>query len=57
MKSALMALNMRELGPEVIADTFDIVLKCQNDIEAVRGGPVRALLERSSDHGPPPRYI
>ena len=58
MKSALMALNMRELGPEVMADTFDIVLKCQNEGEAVLGGSMRALLERSRGHRPPaPLYI
>ena len=50
--SALMALNMRELGPEVIDDTLGIMLKYQDDIEAVRGEPVRALLERSRNRGP-----
>ena len=50
--SALMALNMRELEPEVIDDTLGIMLKYQDDIEAVRGEPVRALLERSKNRGP-----
>jgi MoxR-like ATPase len=50
--SALMALNMRELEPEVIDDTLGIMLKYQDDIEAVRGEPVRALLERSLNRGP-----
>ena len=50
--SALMALNMRELEPEVIDDTLGIMLKYQDDIEAVRGEPVRALLERSRNRGP-----
>lgn len=50
--SALMALNMRELEPEVIDDTLGIMLKYQDDIEAVRGEPVRALLERSQNRGP-----
>ena len=49
--SALMALNMRELEPEVIDDTLGIMLKYQDDIEAVRGEPVRALLERSKNRG------
>jgi MoxR-like ATPase len=50
--SALMALNMRELEPGVIDDTLGIMLKYQDDIEAVRGEPVRALLERSLNRGP-----
>jgi MoxR-like ATPase len=50
--SALMALNMRELEPGVIDDTLGIMLKYQDDIEAVRGEPVRALLERSRNRGP-----
>ena len=50
--SALMALNMQELEPEVIEDTLGIMLKYQDDIEAVRGEPVRALLERSRNRGP-----
>ena len=53
--SALMALNMRELEPEVIDDTLGIMLKYQDDIEAVRGEPARALLERSRNRGPPRR--
>ena len=50
--SALMALNMRELEPEVIDDTLGIMLKYQDDIEAVRGEPARTLLERSRNRGP-----
>lgn len=50
--SALMALNMRALEPEVIDDTLGIMLKYQDDIEAVRGEPARALLERSRNRGP-----
>ena len=50
--SALMALNMRQLEPEVIDDTLGIMLKYQDDIEAVRGEPVRGLLERSQNRGP-----
>ena len=50
--SALMALNMRQLDPEVIDDTLGIMLKYQDDIETVRGEPVRALLERSQNRGP-----
>ena len=44
---ALMALNIRELEPEVIDDTLGIMLKYQDDIESVR-----ALLKRSRNRGP-----
>ena len=49
--SALMALNQRELEPEVIDDTLGMMLKYQDDIEQVRGEPVRAMLERSRNRG------
>ena len=50
--SALMALDQTELTPEVIDDTLGIILKYQDDIEQVRGEPVRAMLERSRNMGP-----
>ena len=50
--SALLALNQTELDPEVIDDTLGIMLKYQDDIEMVRGEPVKALLERSQNQGP-----
>ena len=50
--SALMALNQRELEPEVIDDTLGLMLKYQDDIEQVQGEPVRAMLERSRNRGP-----
>jgi MoxR-like ATPase len=50
--AALMALNQKELDPEVIDDTLGIMLKYQDDIEMVRGEPVRAMLERSKNRGP-----
>ena len=50
--SALLALNQKELGPEVIDDTLGLMLKYQDDIELVRGEPVRAMLERSKNRGP-----
>ena len=50
--SALMALNQRELEPEVIEDTLGLMLKYQDDIEQVRGEPLRAMLERSRNRGP-----
>ena len=49
--SALMALNARELEPEVIDDTLGLMLKYQDDIEQVHGEPVRAMLERSRNRG------
>jgi MoxR-like ATPase len=50
--SALMALNQKELDPQVIDDTLGIMLKYQDDIEMLRGEPVRAMLERSKNRGP-----
>ena len=50
--SALLALNQTELDPSVIDDTLGLMLKYQDDIEAVRGDPVRAMLERSKNRGP-----
>ncbi len=49
--SALLALNQRQLEPEVIDDTLGLMLKYQDDIEQVRGEPVRAMLERSRNRG------
>ncbi|PKB68480.1 MAG: ATPase [SAR202 cluster bacterium Io17-Chloro-G4] len=50
--AALLALNQTELDPEVIDDTLGIVLKYQDDIELVRGEPVRTMLDRSRNQGP-----
>lgn len=50
--SALLALNQTELDPEIIDDTLGLMLKYQDDIEAVKGEPVRAMLERAKNHGP-----
>ena len=50
--AALLALNQTELDPEVIDDTLGIILKYQDDIELVRGEPVRAMLNRSRNQGP-----
>ncbi len=47
-----MALNQKELDPSVIDDTLGIILKYQDDIELVRGEPVRAMLDRSRNQGP-----
>ena len=50
--AALLALNQTELDPSVIDDTLGIILKYQDDIELVRGEPVRAMLDRSRNQGP-----
>ncbi len=50
--AALLALNQTELDAQVIDDTLGIMLKYQDDIELVRGEPVRNLLERSQHRGP-----
>ena len=50
--SALLALNQSELDAQVIDDTLGIMLKYQDDIELVRGEPVRNILERSLNRGP-----
>ena len=50
--TALLALNQTELDPQVIDDTLGIMLKYQDDIELVRGEPVRAILDRSRNRAP-----
>ena len=50
--TALMALDQTELDPQVIDDTLGLMLKYQDDIELVRGEPVRAMLDRSRNRGP-----
>ena len=50
--SALLALNQTELDPAVIDDTLGMMLKYQDDIESVKGEPVRAMIERSRNRGP-----
>ena len=50
--SALLALNQTELDPAVIDDTLGMMLKYQDDIDTVKGEPVRAMLERSKNRGP-----
>ena len=49
--SALLAMNQTELDPSVIDDTLGMMLKYQDDIEAVKGEPVRSMLERSKNRG------
>lgn len=49
--SALVALNQTELDPAVVEDTIGILLKHHEDVEAVRGERLRALLARAQTHG------
>ena len=49
--SALLALNQTELDPAVIDDTLGMLLKYQDDIDSVKGDPVRDMLERSKNRG------
>ena len=49
--SALLALNQTELDPSVIDDTLGMMLKYQDDIDSVKGEPVRDMLERSKNRG------
>ena len=41
----LLALDVMELGPEVIADTLGAILKYQDDIQRIEGSEARRLLE------------
>jgi len=50
--AALIALNETKLDSQVIDDTLGIMLKYQDDIEMVKGEPVKAMLERSQNRGP-----
>ena len=49
--SALLALNQTELDTAVIDDTLGMMLKYQDDIDSVKGDPVRDMLERSKNRG------
>ncbi len=49
--AALVALNQQELDPAIIDDTLGIMLKYHEDIQAVRGEPARAILDRSRNRG------
>ena len=45
--AALVALDRQELDPATINDTLGLVLKTQEDLEAIRGARVQALFEQS----------
>ena len=43
----MVALDRQELDPATINDTLGLVLKTQEDLEAIRGARVQALFEQS----------
>jgi MoxR-like ATPase len=49
--AALMALNQAELDAQVVSDTLGILLKQQDDIEAIRGERLGMLLNRARTRG------
>jgi MoxR-like ATPase len=49
--AALMALNQTELDAQVVSDTLGILLKQQDDIEAIRGDRLDMLLNRARTRG------
>lgn len=49
--AALVGLNQTELDPSVIDETLGIMLKYREDVQAVRGEPARALLNRAMNRG------
>ena len=49
--AALIALNRQELDSATIDQTLGIILKNQEDIQAVRGAPVEAMLNRANARG------
>jgi MoxR-like ATPase len=49
--AALMALNQSELDAQVVSDTLGILLKQQDDIEAIRGDRLDMLLNRARTRG------
>ena len=50
--AAMVALNQVELDAQVIEDTLESCSKYQDDIELVRGEPIRGMLDRSRNRGP-----
>ncbi len=49
--AALVALDEDRLTPERIDETLGILLKNQEDIQTVRGDPVRAMFDRAQNRG------
>jgi len=44
--SALVALDQKELDPIIVDETLGAVLKYQDDVEKIKGGRARAILDR-----------
>jgi MoxR-like ATPase len=44
--AALVALERTALDPQTVDDTLGVVLKYEDDLRKLRGGPARAILER-----------
>ncbi len=49
--AALVALNQQELDTAIIEETLGIMLKNHEDIQSVRGEPLRAMLNRANARG------
>lgn len=49
--AALVALDEERLSPQRIEETLGILLKNQEDIQAIRGEPVKAMLDRARNRG------
>lgn len=49
--AALVALDQDRLSPARIDETLGILLKNQDDIQAIRGEPVKAMLDRARHRG------
>jgi MoxR-like ATPase len=45
--TALVALDQRELSPDIVQDTVGVILKYQDDTQLLNGEQIRALLERA----------
>jgi MoxR-like ATPase len=44
--AALVALDQQALEPHIVEETLGVILKYQDDVEKVKGGNARAILER-----------
>jgi MoxR-like ATPase len=49
--NALVALNAESLSPDVVDDTLGVLLKNQEDIQAVRGERAQTMLARAMERG------
>lgn len=49
--TALVALDQKALDPEVVEETLGVILKYQDDVEKIRGGNAKAILDRITASG------